>query len=126
MEDARIPSEIINVMNTEFMGLKMWHLLLVGLMIPSPVFLVALFFIIPGFKDKVIGLIRNGFSRLSAYPPSGAGEAYQVRTEGDTPYPSEARGPVRREGEGSFREQQFQEASEGFGQAEDVLGSRPG
>lgn len=120
MEDARIPSEIVDVLNIEFMGFKMWHLLLIALIIPSPVFLVVLFFIVPGFKDKVTELIRNGFSRVYPGTASGDGEAGQVSPEGNTPYPSEVGGPYRREGQGSFGEQQFQEAPEGLRQAESL------
>lgn len=72
MADAPVlfPQEVIDVLNQGFMGFKMWHLLIVALIIPSPVVFFVLFFLIPGFKEKVTELIRNGYpgvySKLSA------------------------------------------------------------
>jgi hypothetical protein len=58
------PKEVIDVLNTDFLGFKMWHLLLLALVIPSPVIFVLLFLIIPGFKEKVTEIIRNGVPRV--------------------------------------------------------------
>ena len=55
------PREIIDVLNSEFLGFKMWHLLILALVIPSPMMFVFMFMIIPGFKEKVTEVIRNGF-----------------------------------------------------------------
>jgi hypothetical protein len=114
MEGALFPKEIMDVLNTSFMGFKIWHLLLVALFIPSPAFLIVVVLLIPGFKEKVIGLIRNGIPRVSAVSATGPGEGGQVYSQGDTPYSTEAGGSYRREGEGSVGEQQFQEAPTGF------------
>jgi hypothetical protein len=57
---ALFPQEVIDVLNTDFLGFKMWHLLIVALILPSPVIFLVIFMIIPGFKEKVTGLIRNG------------------------------------------------------------------
>lgn len=59
--DQLFPREIIDVLNSDFLGFKMWHLLLLSLVIPSPMMFVFIFMIIPGFKEKVTEVIRNGF-----------------------------------------------------------------
>jgi hypothetical protein len=46
------------------LGFKLWHLLILSLMIPSPMMFVFIFMIIPGFKEKVTEVIRNGFPGL--------------------------------------------------------------
>jgi hypothetical protein len=43
------------------LGFRLWHLLLLALMIPSPMMFVFIFMIIPGFKEKVTEVIKNGF-----------------------------------------------------------------
>lgn len=88
MEDAmrnevKIPKEFFDVLNIEFMGFKMWHFLLVALLVPSPVFLVCFILLTPGLKDKVIGLIRNGITRLSADSATDRGEGSKDSAEGD-------------------------------------------
>lgn len=66
------PKEVTDVLNTDFLGFKMWHLLLLALVIPSPVVFILLFLLIPGFKEKVTEIIRNGvpgvYSVFSAGP----------------------------------------------------------
>ena len=76
MADALLfPKEVTDVLNTSFMGFKVWHLILISLMVPSPVVFVILFFMIPGFKEKVTELIRNGvpgvYSVFSPVPREG-------------------------------------------------------
>jgi hypothetical protein len=58
------PKEVIDVLSTDFLGFKLWHLLILSLMIPSPMMFVFIFMIIPGFKEKVTEVIRNGFPGL--------------------------------------------------------------
>lgn len=69
------PPEVMSVLDTSFMGFKIWHLLLVALMIPSPVMFVILFFMIPGFKEKAAEVISNGipglYSVVSGKPREG-------------------------------------------------------
>lgn len=69
------PKEVTDVLNTSFMGFKVWHLLIVALIIPSPIVFVIIFFLIPGFKEKVTELIRNGipgfYSVFSPVPGEG-------------------------------------------------------
>ena len=55
------PREVLDVLNTDFLGFKMWHLLLIALVIPSPMMFMFIFMIIPGFKEKVTEVIKNGF-----------------------------------------------------------------
>jgi len=55
------PKEVLDVLNTDFLGFRLWHLLLLALMIPSPMMFVFIFMIIPGFKEKVTEVIKNGF-----------------------------------------------------------------
>lgn len=55
------PKEVTDVLYTEFLGFKMWHLLLLALVIPSPMMFVFLFMILPGFKEKATEVIKNGF-----------------------------------------------------------------
>lgn len=62
MADAPLfPKEVIDVLDTSFLGFKVWHLLLLALVIPSPTMFVVLFMLIPGFKEKATEVIRNGF-----------------------------------------------------------------
>ena len=55
------PKEVIDVLNADFLGFKLWHLLVLSLMIPSPMMFVFIFMIIPGFKEKATEVIRNVF-----------------------------------------------------------------
>ncbi len=55
------PQEVVDVLNTDFLGFKMWHLLLLALIVPSPMMFVFIFMIIPGFKEKATDVIKNGF-----------------------------------------------------------------
>jgi hypothetical protein len=68
------PKEVIDVLDTSFMGFKVWHLLLVALVVPSPVVFVVLFLLIPGFKEKATEVIKNGFSGIYPGISAGAGE----------------------------------------------------
>lgn len=54
------PKEVIDVLNMDFYGFKMWHLLIIALVMPYPAMFVAIFMLIPGFKEKVTELIKNG------------------------------------------------------------------
>ena len=86
MADALLlfPKEVTDVLNTSFMGFKVWHLCLFALMIPSPVAFVVLFFIIPGFKEKVTELISNGIPGLYSGFSAGPREVYQGSAAGDS------------------------------------------
>jgi hypothetical protein len=87
MVDALIiPKEVQDVLNTSFMGFKLWHLLIVALLLPSPIAFLILFFAIPGFKEKVTEVIRNGYPAVS----SVFGEVNQVPPEGGAQNPTEA------------------------------------
>lgn len=55
------PKEVTDTLYTEFLGFKLWHLLLLALVIPSPMMFVFLFMILPGFKEKATEVIKNGF-----------------------------------------------------------------
>lgn len=88
MENAVVPKEIVQVLNMEFMGVKLWHVLLISLILPSPMYLFIVLLFFPGFKEKVLELIKNGFSRVSAVSASSTGEGYQVNPEGNPPNPS--------------------------------------
>ena len=114
MADALFPKEVLDVLNTNFMGFKVWHLLIVALLIPSPVAFLVLFLLIPGFKEKATEVIKNGFSGVSAGTDSGTGEGPQVSAASNSQSSTASRRPYRGEGEGSFGEQFIQEASEGF------------
>ena len=60
MADALVPKEVMDVLNTEFMGFKVWHLLILALVVPSPIaFFVLLVLLIPGFKEKVTDTIKK-------------------------------------------------------------------
>lgn len=78
MADALFPKEIMDILNTNFMGFKMWHLLIISLVIPSPLAFMFLFLIIPGFKEKVTEVIRNGFNGVYPSISAGHGEGSQV------------------------------------------------
>ena len=82
MADALVPKEVMDVLNTEFMGFKVWHLLILALMVPSPVaFFVLLIMLIPGFKEKVTEAIKNGYySRVNPGSAAGYGEVPEVST----------------------------------------------
>ena len=75
MTDALVPKEVMDVLNIEFMGFKVWHILILALIVPSPIaFLVLLIMLIPGFKDKVTEAIKNGYSRVNPGSAAGDGE----------------------------------------------------
>lgn len=114
---ALFPKEVMDILNTSFMGFKLWHLLLVSLVIPSPLAFMILFFIIPGFKEKVTELIRNGFNPSTA---SGTGEGGQVSSASESQNPTATRGSNWGEGQGSFGEQLIQKATAGFRSAEGI------
>lgn len=59
-EALLFPKEVVDILNTDFLGFKMWHLLLLALIIPSPMMFVFIFMIIPGFKEKATDVIKNG------------------------------------------------------------------
>jgi hypothetical protein len=65
------PKEVTDVLDTSFMGFKVWHLLLVALVVPSPFVFLMLFLLIPGFKEKATEVIKNGF--YGVYPRNSAG-----------------------------------------------------
>jgi hypothetical protein len=86
------PDEIMTILDTGFMGFKVWHLLIVALIIPSPLMFVVLLLLIPGFKEKVIELVRNGGSLSTIYSgvPGVTGEVGQGYAEGATQGSSKA------------------------------------
>ena len=60
MADALLPKDVVDILNTSFMGFKIWHLLIIALIVPSPIaFFVLLIMLIPGFKDKIRDTIRK-------------------------------------------------------------------
>lgn len=124
MADALFPKEIIDVLNTSFMGFKVWHLLIVALLVPSPVAFLVLFLLIPGFKEKATEVIKNGFSGVSTGTDSGTGEDSQVPAASKSQDSTAPGGSYRGEGKGPFREQFFQEAAAGFRSAEGFLEAR--
>ncbi len=73
MEDA---------LNTEFMGFKMWHILILSLVSPSPVFMLILLFVIPEFKEKITGFVKNGLPGLASGFYERAREAGDLVTKG--------------------------------------------
>lgn len=81
---ALFPSEIMSVLDSGFMGFKVWHLLILALIIPYPLMFVILFLLIPGFKDKALEVIKNGFSSgsLSAVYPGVSALSGEVRKGG--------------------------------------------
>lgn len=64
------PNEVMDILNTDFMGFKLWHLLIVALIVPSPWMFILLFLLIPGFKEKATGVIKNGISGVYSGIPS--------------------------------------------------------
>lgn len=118
MTDALLfPKEITDVLDTSFMGFKVWHLLIVALLVPSPVAFLVLFLLIPGFKEKATEVIKNGFSGIYSGTAAGNREGPEVSPASDTQgYPAYGRSD-RREGESSIGEQLIQKASENFGPA---------
>ena len=60
MADALLPKDVVDILNTSFMGFKIWHLLIIALIVPSPIaFFVLLIMLIPGFKEKVTDTIKK-------------------------------------------------------------------
>lgn len=79
MADALLfPKEILDVLNTQFMGFKLWHILIFVLILPSPVSLLVLLFVVPGLKDKVTEVIKNGVPRVYSELSAVTGEGSQV------------------------------------------------
>jgi hypothetical protein len=79
MADALIPNEVADVLNTSFMGFKVWHILILSLIVPSPfAFVILMIMLVPGFKEKVTETIRNGFPRVYSGTAAGYGEGAQV------------------------------------------------
>jgi H+/gluconate symporter-like permease len=88
--NALFPPDVMNVLNTGFMGLKVWHILIIALIVPSPIVIVLLFFMIPGFKDKVTDMIRNGVPRVYSGLSNLTGEVSEGSSKGGSSYSPKA------------------------------------
>jgi hypothetical protein len=62
--NALIPQEIGEALQMSILGFPLWQILIVALILPTPIMMVLVLFFIPGVKEKVIQLSRNGVSGL--------------------------------------------------------------
>jgi hypothetical protein len=118
--DQLIPPEIRDVLNSDFFGFKVWHILVFFLLMPYPQFAIAALIVFPGIKDKISKGIKDGISRVS-----GAGN--QVSSQGASQGTSATGGPNRREGQEAIGEQQLPQTTQDFSQASELpwtLGGR--
>lgn len=89
MMNMFFPPEVQKTLDSEFMGFKIWMIIIALLILPIPRFVIPIliFMYFPGFKDKAINLIKNG---ISNYNSRVTGDRYQVPPQGnakDSPAP---------------------------------------
>jgi len=76
------PPEVQKTLDSEFMGFKIWMIIIVLLILPIPKFVIPIliFMYFPGFKDKATNLIKNG---INEYNSRVTGGSNQVSSQGD-------------------------------------------
>ena len=64
------PPEIQGVLDSKFMGLRLWFILLLAIILPVPKFVIPILIImvVPGLKDKLLDMIRNGITSTITKP----------------------------------------------------------
>jgi H+/gluconate symporter-like permease len=82
MMDMFFPPEVQKTLDSEFMGFKIWMIIIALLILPIPRFVIPIiiFMYFPGFKDKATNLIKNG---ISNYNSRITGDRYQVPPQGN-------------------------------------------
>lgn len=56
------PPEIQKTLDTTFMGMKLWMVILLAILLPIPKFVIPILIVMmfPGLKDKLSNIVRNG------------------------------------------------------------------
>ena len=66
------PPEIQKTLDSKFLGMRLWMVILLALILPIPKFVIPilLIMIFPGVKDRLRNMIRNGSPSPSPRPNS--------------------------------------------------------